>query len=144
MYDHAYENDHRVRAAARGTIFNTIDEDALTATLTVYDENDEEDEITIRLCYEVCDTCGGKGRHVNPSIDAGGLTSEDFAEDPDFAEAYFAGHYDVPCYGCKGRRVALGVDRTATSKENLALYDERVRDEAAYAAEVAAERRMGA
>ena len=50
----------------------------------------------------ICPACSGNGTHVNPSIDAGGLTVEDFAGDPDFADDYFNGTYDVPCDVCKG------------------------------------------
>lgn len=51
------------------------------------------------------DLCRGRGKHVNPAIDCGGIPASDFAEDPDFAESYFRGHYDVPCAACGGRRV---------------------------------------
>lgn len=93
--------------------------------------------------FEVCSTCDGRGRHVNPSIDSHGLTAADFAEDPDFAEDYRAGVYDVACYACDGRRVELVVDREACAPEILARYDQRVADHHGYLAEVEAERRMG-
>jgi hypothetical protein len=47
--------------------------------------------------WEVCDLCDGEGKVVNPSIDANGLTAEDFAED------YFRGRYDITCPQCRGR-----------------------------------------
>lgn len=53
--------------------------------------------------WEVCDLCDGRGTVINPSIDANGLTGEDFAEDPDFATDYFNGTYDVQCPRCAGR-----------------------------------------
>ncbi len=53
--------------------------------------------------WVVCDLCRGKGAVVNPSIDAGGLTAEDFAEDPDFMEGYLSGMYDIQCPRCAGR-----------------------------------------
>jgi hypothetical protein len=53
----------------------------------------------------VCPVCDGEGTTVNPNIDAHGLTAEDFYEDPDFAEDYKRGTYDIPCRGCDGRRV---------------------------------------
>ena len=66
--------------------------------------DDRDFELPFR--WEVCGTCRGKGRHVNPAIDADhGITPEEFAEDPDFAEDYFSGVYDVPCSECGGRRV---------------------------------------
>lgn len=51
----------------------------------------------------ICPACKGEGTCVNPNIDANGLTAEDFAEDPDFAESYMDGLYDVTCGACGGR-----------------------------------------
>ena len=90
--------------------------------------------------YEVCPVCDGKGKHVNPDIDRNGLTAEDFAEDPDFAESYRSGVYDVACNGCGGRRVVL-VPKHEDGKQALA---DAWQEDAQYRAEVAAERRMGA
>jgi hypothetical protein len=53
----------------------------------------------------VCPVCRGEGKTVNPDIDSHGLTFEDFAEDPDFAESYRQGVYDITCRGCDGLRV---------------------------------------
>lgn len=50
----------------------------------------------------ICPACHGEGTCVNPNIDANGLTAEDFAEDPDFAEEYRSGTYDVSCAACNG------------------------------------------
>lgn len=52
--------------------------------------------------WVICPACGGDGSHVNPNIDANGLTAEDFAEDPDFADDYMSGVYDVRCSVCSG------------------------------------------
>ena len=70
--------------------------------------------------WDVCPTCKGNGKHVNPSIDASGLTSEDFNDDPDFAEDYRSGMYDVTCYECHGKRVVpIDDDPEATKKEQM-------------------------
>ena len=53
----------------------------------------------------VCPVCEGNGKTVNPAIDCNGLTREDFMEDPDFAENYMSGMYDITCRGCGGKRV---------------------------------------
>ena len=53
--------------------------------------------------WVVCNLCQGKGKVVNPSIDSGGLSAEDFAEDPDFMEGYLSGMYDIECPRCAGR-----------------------------------------
>lgn len=52
--------------------------------------------------WMICPACSGDGHCVNPNIDSHGLTAEDFAEDPDFAEDYRNGTYDVRCEACKG------------------------------------------
>jgi DnaJ-class molecular chaperone len=53
----------------------------------------------------VCPVCKGEGTTVNPAIDCNGLTAEDFRDDPDFAEGYMSGAYDITCQACDGRRV---------------------------------------
>jgi hypothetical protein len=53
----------------------------------------------------VCPVCRGNGETVNPNIDCNGLTREDFDEDPDFAEDYRSGVYDITCAACHGARV---------------------------------------
>jgi len=101
------------------------------------------DKITrreVEVRFEICPICNGKGSHVNPSIDCNGLTSEDFDEDPEFARDYMSGAYDVPCNGCRGRRVVP----VPTDPEVLAMIAEDAAEDAAYRAEVMAERRMGA
>lgn len=55
--------------------------------------------------YEVCGMCNGSGTVVDPNIDCGGLSQEDFYDDPTFAEDYFGGRYDIVCPDCKGKRV---------------------------------------
>jgi hypothetical protein len=55
--------------------------------------------------YQVCPVCDGEGKTVNPDIDSHGLTREDFDEDPDFAEDYRSGLYDITCRACSGQRV---------------------------------------
>jgi RecJ-like exonuclease len=71
----------------------------------------DELEVSLPAHFEVCPTCEGKGTHVNRAIDGNGLTREDFDEDPDFAEGYFRGDYDVRCEKCRGTRVITVVDR---------------------------------
>lgn len=78
------------------------------ASITI--ENADGDELELPAHFEVCPRCEGEGTHVNPNIDGNGLSAEDFAEDPDFAEDYMAGTYDVPCEECGGQRVLAVVD----------------------------------
>jgi len=115
----------------------------------VVELEDDEGETTrheLPFAYEVCSTCSGKGTHVNPSIDSEGISAEDFAEDPDFEEAYFEGRYDVTCVECDGRRVTPVIDRDACSAEQkrvLDAIDEKAEADYSYESERAAERRMG-
>lgn len=140
---HNYYSDHRVSEALRPSILQDVDTEAMTA---VFEEDDGEGEPvfhTVRLRFAVCHVCEGRGKHVNPAIDAGGLTAEDFYDDPDFAEDYFAGTYDVPCQTCDGFRVVPVVDRNANPKALLALLDEAQADANVAHREHMAELRFG-
>lgn len=61
--------------------------------------------IRVPMEYEVCGLCRGSGKIVDPNIDCGGITQEEFDEDPDFEEEYFSGRYDITCTRCRGLRV---------------------------------------
>jgi len=132
--EESYRNDGRVRALA-GKWWKRIDDKRMVAVVEV-----DEEEREVPITFEVCGTCDGRGTHVNPSIDAGGLTAEDFADDPDFAEDYRSGVHDVTCYECDGRRV---VPVCQDDEVNEEIANQQA-DDAAYRAEVAAERRAGA
>lgn len=152
-----YYSDHRVRAAETPSWCTSLDMKTMRATVELYDPAPEvaalDPEYTadceycivsVPVCFDVCPTCNGRGSHVNPSIDCDGLSAEDFAEDPDFAEDYVQGFYDVPCYGCHGRNVVPSLDRKRTPAAVVAAIDSQRDFAADYAAECAAERRMGA
>lgn len=104
--------------------------------------NDVEKKLPMR--WAVCDVCSGRGTHVNPSIDAHGISAEEFAEDPDFGEAYFSGAYDQTCNRCQGRTTVPDVDWDRLSPEDAAAYQRQCRDEAIDRAAELAERRRGA
>lgn len=56
--------------------------------------------------FEVCPTCNGRGTHVSPSIDSGGITMSEWAEwDPEERDYYMSGRYDVTCFECHGKNV---------------------------------------
>lgn len=147
-----YRNDHRVRAANKQQWYKELNTRTMTAIITVpfnnglsgpdheYGEEDHE----VPFHYEVCPTCHGKGKHVNPSVDASGLTAEDFAEDPDFAEAYCSGRYDVPCYQCHGQRVVPVMTRDRADPELLKRLDADEEDREEFRRFQEAERRFGA
>jgi DnaJ-class molecular chaperone len=58
--------------------------------------------ITKKRKWTICPACDGEGTTINPAIDCHGLTREDFAEDPDFAEDYMSGVYNITCAACSG------------------------------------------
>jgi hypothetical protein len=132
--DLCYYSDHRVTCQDKW--YGRLDEDRMIAFALF----DGYNEVQVDFIWEVCPTCEGKGSHVNPSIDAHGLTAVDFYEDPDFAESYFRGDYDQPCNECGGRRV---VPQPADEKYRKEIEDYRI-SMAEYRAEQLAERRMGA
>jgi len=66
------------------------------------DEAGCRDLIKVKAEREICDLCNGWQKVVNPSIDCGGLTQDDFDEDPDFRDEYFSGAYDIQCPQCRG------------------------------------------
>jgi len=109
-------------------------------------EEDEWYEMRIPAEYEVCGTCDGKGKHVNPSIDSQGLSREDFDDDPDFEEDYFAGKYDVTCNECNGKRVSPVVNWAALerkSKEDKKYVEEFIEEFYDYERTCYMERKLG-
>ena len=106
--------------------------------------DDDLGEVELPTKKAVCPRCRGTGTHVNPAIDGNGLTSEDFDDDPDFREAYFAGRYDVVCYDCRGNNVIDVLDEDRCTPEQLAAYDRHCKAMWEIEACEAAERRAGA
>lgn len=104
---------------------------------------DDGTEIELPMVWAVCPTCGGNGTHVNPSIDAGGLTAADFADDPEFMHDYMAGAYDQTCNHCRGRTTVPAVDWDQLTPEHRKAYEAQLDADAAYEAERMAEIRMG-
>ena len=101
-------------------------------------------EVELPYKWDVCPVCEGRGSHVNPSIDAGGLSLESLHDDPDFSEDYRRGMYDQTCNRCAGKRVVPVVDENRCTPEDLKEYYEEADADADYRAEALAERRMGA
>ena len=114
------------------------------------EEEDTEEEVWFPIKFEVCDMCRGKGSHVNPSVDGNGISPEEFSEDPDFADAYFGGLYDVQCYECGGEKVVAVIDEESVKRhypeklDDLKLWHEALEEEYAYQRERESERRYGA
>lgn len=115
----------------------------MTQFITFTQITDDGTEIDHKLPakFEVCSRCDGNGTHTNPAIDGNGLSVEDFDADPDFAEDYMNGRYDVTCETCKGLRVVPVVDEERCDKALLEAYYNQQEDNARFEAECAAERR---
>ena len=73
--------------------------------VSVDEDLEEVEQKWYHIEWIVCSLCEGRGEYVNPSIDSHGLSREDFDEDPDFAQEYITGGYNIPCELCKGRAV---------------------------------------
>ena len=116
---------------------------AKPVTCWVEGEDGRDIEVELPTKWGVCSVCDGEGKHVNPSIDAGGISAEAFYDDPDFAEDYFGGTYDVTCYRCHGRTTERVVDWDVMSDELREAYEAELDAEAYARAEHLAELRMG-
>ena len=141
-----YANDARTQGAAKKPVLyylgcRNCGETEQECACGSYEEVDLETALPMK--WAVCPVCEGEGKHVNPSIDAGGLSSEDFCEDHEFAEAYMDGVYDVTCNRCEGKRVVPDVDRSAMSKWQRDAYDAQLIEERNDHAEYLAEIRAG-
>ena len=147
-----YQNDPRVRAlTTHRLVFN---EKHMTLSWVHEDEDGNETTTVFPAVYEVCPLCNGRGSHVNPSIDCGGISDgdefwDDDADDADDADEdgesrYFRGDYDVKCNECEGKRVVPTIDRGRAGSTSLSEYDEFMNDEDEFEAIQRAERAAGA
>lgn len=126
----------------------SIDSVRMILSVPLEDEDGEESIHEIPFIYEVCGTCRGRGSHVNPSIDADGISSQEFHEDPDFAETYFSGGYDVSCFECHGLRVVPTLPEedptlTAEQRKGIELLLDWCKSEREYRQQCEMERRHG-
>jgi hypothetical protein len=137
-----YMNDRRTRAKDAWDGFDQAT-NTITISWTDYDEEDYEVEKELKLParFELCDLCEGKGKVVNPSIDAGGLSRDDFDEDPGFEEDYHSGRFDIHCPQCQGKRVIPAVDYERLSGEEKKEFDQYVHDQEEAARDAEADRR---
>ena len=93
--------------------------------------------------WEICGVCSGEGKVVNPSIDAGGINPEVFADDPDFYEDYMSGRFDIPCNYCGGSGKVKVLDVDKLSDEEREDYYADLEAERSFEAERLAEIRAG-
>jgi hypothetical protein len=122
-----------------------IDEERMTITFMLDQDEGEPLDCVFPFKFDVCGTCDGKGKHVNPSIDSEGITGSEMEElGPEFMEDYMGGVYDVPCAECGGQRVVPVVDEDRADKKCLDAFREWQEAEWEHARTVDAERRSGA
>jgi len=154
-----YYHDHRVQAVMRRQMLGNISYDESKEQIVILqaealcedckhtecvEDCDSSKEFFLPAKLEVCGTCRGNGSHVNPSIDAHGITGDEWAEwGEEEQHSYMNGGYDVACNECGGKRVVPVPDRERASKEALAIYDEEVQSAYDNAAERAQELRYG-
>jgi hypothetical protein len=116
--------------------WNAIDEGRMMARVD-WDYGGKDDWVPITL--EVCNSCDGRGRYVNPNIDRNGISSEEFYEDPEFEEMYMGGGFDVTCDECQGMRVS---PRFAGDHKTGQQIEKMIAERHAHMAEIEAEQRM--
>lgn len=121
-----------------------VDETRMIAFVDLVNDDGDEEAIEVHICFDVCDTCEGRGKYVNPAIDGHGISQDEFRDDPDFEEAYFAGRYDITCTECKGLRVVPIADPARNPSELIERFEEIAHEDAQYDAIAEAERRFGA
>ena len=105
--------------------------------LCIYD--DDDNEILLPTKKEVCFDCGGEGVRALHGYDV----TDQCAEDPEFAEDYFAGHYDTTCESCKGNRVVDVVDEDQLTPWQLNDWYDAQEEESRHWQDCEAERRAG-
>jgi len=110
-----------------------------TAPIFTFLHPETGDDIALPAKFEVCTRCEGAGSHVNPSIDGHGISAEQMAEDPEFAEDYFAGVYDITCSVCGGERVVPRPDLSRWSFSQKRLYVRHLHQQEAWDREDASE-----
>jgi hypothetical protein len=101
-----------------------------TIPYTIDDGESEPVEVQLPAQWVICDCCFGEGKS---SAHLGSFSQEQMNEDPDFAEDYRAGAYDVPCRNCGGtgkiKEVIEMQCTTSEFKRALELMYEKVQYE---------------
>lgn len=133
-----YLNDRRVRNA-EWYANRDVNEEKMVILIALTDDEGDEIEHELPARYEVCPTCEGKGKHVNPGVDASGY----FPGESDYDEDYTRGVYDVTCSTCHGKRVVLEVDEARCPRDLLTAWREHCSDLASEAAIYLSERMYG-
>jgi len=139
--------DSRDKARALGTWWDSFDEESMTLTVMRQMWSGFDEEVIFPAKYVVCNLCNGTGSHINPAIDAHGISAAEFEDDPQFGEDYHNGVYDVACYACNGKRVVATIDEDNLNRQqlkDLEWIEELKQDAEDCLAEQESERRHGA
>jgi hypothetical protein len=86
--------------------------------------------------FEVCSSCDGRGKYVDPNIDSQGITMEDWDDwSVEDKENYMDGFYDVTCEECKGEKVVPSLSDTYYGELNIiaSLVKKKTEDDYQYA-----------
>jgi len=142
--------DYRDVAAHTDTWYKSLDERRMVAIAEICWEDDdgnyhEDEEVEVKVIFDVCPTCLGIGHYVNPSIDSHGICADEWANDwsDDEQEMYFSGGYDITCVECDGNRVVPVIDKDHNDKELIERVNNYVNELYYHARERAHERDMG-
>lgn len=103
--------------------------------------NDEEEFVAVPHIWEICPCCEGSGATSSHLGDVTNWLANEC--DHDEREAYFAGHYDLPCDGCEGAGKVMYPDFAKMTPAIAAAYRLDRKIDADLRAEEAAERRFG-
>lgn len=122
----------------------------MQVTVTIYNDEGEEQEVSFPAKNEVCPECDGEGSVLREGMRGYAYTQEEFEEafhDDEDREAYFTrgGKYDQQCPCCKGRNVVAVPCpdlMTAEQKELFQQWEEQQEEAARSRAEDAATMRM--
>lgn len=150
----SYYRDYRVYAALKDKWYKDYNESNMTVRVSFEGHDDLEFEVDEDCCvtfpmrFTVCITCGGKGKHVNPSIDSHGITSDEWEQEwsNEERQMYIGGFYDVDCYECGGMRVVPDISMDELTEEMglaIRLIDEMIIKSAREARDRARELEMG-
>ncbi len=90
-----------------------------TSSFSIIDDDGDEIDVVVPGKFEVCSRCEGTGKHDHPAF-SNGFTQEEMSEDPEFAEEYRAGRYDVTCQKCQGVRVVCVADEDKCTPAQIA------------------------
>lgn len=90
----------------------------LTIDWTYFGDDGTDETFSLPALWEICDECGGEGKHSH-AVDGDGLTQSDLAEwDPDEIDTYMSGGYDQTCEICNGSGKVKLVDLNLLKTKN--------------------------